>query len=430
MALPAPRKKRKVVRAPKVSKAEPQWDDWEKLEPKDFGKRIHAALDYYRLDCKSADYKRWTVDYMRTNDDWSKQANNFSKIPESRFHSTIGAVCRMAILGRPNVNEAYNKYWESLPGTSGTVRPLKDSIDKFLNELKFKADAFVEAEREAKKLEEKKSQANVHVPSIQERIQAQAWLMDEKPQEWLDSWLEDPEKFNPKGFDFKKHFYDVKLTQAHARKIREYYEPELIELREVLDPPKLPKDATEKEQDYAQQLKEGYSIFSKSDIKKKTQALELYVGALNVVIDTAKAMRKPRKKQPRSKEKLIAKLKYAISNDKFQLASINPIEIPGCNELWVFNVKTRKIGKYVAKVIDPLGAEREGTGLSVKGTTITQFNEEKSIQKTLRKPEEKLKEFKDAGKRKLTTFLEEINAVDIKLNGRLNSDTILLKAIR
>lgn len=429
MALTAPRKKRKVVKAPKVSKQEPQWNDWEKLEPKDFGARIHAALDYYRLDCKSGDFKRWTLEYMRSNDNWLKHANNFSKIPESRFHCTLGGMCRMMTLGRPNINESYNKYWESLPGTMGTPKPANESIDKWLEDLKYKADAFAQAEAEEKKKEEAKKE-NVHVPTIQERITTQAWLMDEKPQEWLDSWLEDPEKFNPKGFDFKKHFYEVKLTQAHARKIKDYYQPEINELTEVLNPPKLGSNATEQEKDYADQLKEGYAIFSKNDLKKKLQALGLYIGALDVVINTAKAMRKPRKKQPRSKEKLIAKLKYAINDDKFQLASVNPIEIIGCNELWVFNTKTRKIGKYVAKVIDPLGAEREGSGLSVKGTTIIQFDEEKSVQKTLRKPEEKLKEFNDAGKRKLNTFLDEINAVDIKLNGRINPDTILLKCVR
>jgi hypothetical protein len=429
MALTAPRKKRKVVRAPKVSKQEPQWDDWEKLEPKDFGNRIHAALDYYRLECKSSDFKLWTVEYMRGKDKWVKEANRFAKIPDSRFHSTLGGICRMSTLGRPNVNEAYNKYWESLPGTLGTPKPADVTIDKWLEDLKYKADAFAQAEAEEKKKEEEKK-SNVHVPTIQERITTQAWLMDEKPQEWLDSWLEDATKFNPKGFDFKKHFYEVKLTQAHARKIKDYYAPEIKELKEVLDPPKLKADATDQEKDWASQLKEAYAIFSKTEIKKKVNALELYMGALDVVINTAKAMRKPRKKQPRSKEKLIAKLKYAINDDKFQLASINPIEIVGCNELWIFNTKTRKIGKYVAKVIDPLGAEREGTGLSVKGTTITQFDEEKSIQKTLRKPEEKLKEFKDAGKRKLNTYLDEINAVDIKLNGRINPDTILLKAVR
>ena len=40
-----------------------------------------------------------------------------------------------------------------------------------------------------------------------------------------------------------------------------------------------------------------------------------------------------------------------------------------------------------------------------------------------------LKEFKEAGKIKIKKFLDEINAVDIKLNGRINPDTILLKTI-
>jgi hypothetical protein len=65
--------------------------------------------------------------------------------------------------------------------------------------------------------------------------------------------------------------------------------------------------------------------------------------------------------------------------------------------------------------------------LSVKGTTIIGFNENTSVCKTLRKPEEKLKEFKAAGKVQLRKFLEDINATDTKMNGRINEETILLK---
>ena len=152
------------------------------------------------------------------------------------------------------------------------------------------------------------------------------------------------------------------------------------------------------------------------------------MGALDVIIDTAKANRKPRKRR-RDKEKMVSKLKFRVNDEKFQLASINPQEIIGASELWVFNIKTRKLGRYVAKTIDPLHQRREGSGLSVKGTTIQSYNEDESIQKTLRKPEEKLKEFKEAGKIKVKKFLDEINAVDIKLNGRINPETILLKTV-
>ena len=100
------------------------------------------------------------------------------------------------------------------------------------------------------------------------------------------------------------------------------------------------------------------------------------------------------------------------------MVSVSPADILGAGELWVYNTKTRKLGKYVAA---------EFNTLSVKGTSIVGFDENKSIQKTIRKPEEKLKEFKAAGKIALRKFLDDINATDTKLNGRTNEDTILLK---
>ena len=53
-----------------------------------------------------------------------------------------------------------------------------------------------------------------------------------------------------------------------------------------------------------------------------------------------------------SADKLVAKLKYSKVDDKYKLASIDP-QIIGASELWVFNVKNRKIGKYIASNIDP-----------------------------------------------------------------------------
>jgi hypothetical protein len=72
-------------------------------------------------------------------------------------------------------------------------------------------------------------------------------------------------------------------------------------------------------------------------------------------------------------------------------------------------------------------AEDQGGVLGVKGTTITGFNESKSTQKTLRKPEEQVKSFLASNKVELRKFLENIKTTEIKLNGRINADTILLK---
>ena len=186
---------------------------------------------------------------------------------------------------------------------------------------------------------------------------------------------------------------------------------------------------TEHEQDMWAQLKEGYAHLKKADIKIFVTAIQGLLDALDFVIESAKATRAPRKAKPKSADKLIAKLKYLKTDDKYKLASFNPVDIIGASEVWVFNVKTRKLGKYIAKNIDPKGMGRAGSGLSVKGTTIIGFDESQSVQKTLRKPVDQLKDFKSAGKVKLRTFIDDIATTDTKLNGRCNLDTILLKVV-
>ena len=131
-----------------------------------------------------------------------------------------------------------------------------------------------------------------------------------------------------------------------------------------------------------------------------------------------KAAKKARVKKAPSKEKLVAKLKYAKENKALKIVSINPADIIGSAELWVYNVKTRKLGKYIAASYQTLG---------IKGTTITGYDTDKSVSKTLRKPEEKLTEFARAGKVQLRKFIEDIKATETKMNGRISEDVVLLR---
>jgi hypothetical protein len=211
--------------------------------------------------------------------------------------------------------------------------------------------------------------------------------------------------------------------------MKSFWESELVDYDDLERMPTKGQLAkmSEHDQDMWEQLKEGYAHIKKADIAKYRKAIETVNAELDFIIDQAKATRKPRKPKARSASKVVEKLKFCKADDKYSLASIDPTTIVGANELWVFNVKTRKLGKYVASNVDPKGLARDGTGLSVKGTTIIGFDEKESIQKTLRKPEEQLKEFKAAGKVALRKFLEEINTTDTKLNGRCNPDTVLLK---
>ena len=65
----------------------------------------------------------------------------------------------------------------------------------------------------------------------------------------------------------------------------------------------------------------------------------------------------------------------------------------------------------------------------VKGSAIVGFDPAATVQKTLRKPEEQIKAFLASNKVELRKFLDNIKTTEIKLNGRINADTILLKVI-
>jgi hypothetical protein len=73
---------------------------------------------------------------------------------------------------------------------------------------------------------------------------------------------------------------------------------------------------------------------------------------------------------------------------------------------------------------------KTSAGLGVRGTSITEFTD-KSFQKTLRKPLEQLKEFKEQNTQKRATdWFTKIKTTSVLLNGRLSEDIVILKAYK
>jgi len=89
--------------------------------------------------------------------------------------------------------------------------------------------------------------------------------------------------------------------------------------------------------------------------------------------------------------------------------------------LVVFNTKNRKLGIYFAD---------DHAQFKVKGTSLLFFDETRSVQKTVRKPNEVLPNWKKVTKHKLKTQFGYLKTTETKLNGRFNADTIILKAFK
>ena len=272
-------------------------------------------------------------------------------------------------------------------------------------------------------------------PTIQERIASRVNEILDPVEVWLDRYNNNPDRFNPETLKLVPLFKKEKVGGVHARKIQERFEEPYKEFKELLDLRKknLKFKELDDEEDFDsddRQLLEAYEDVSDETIKKGIQAYDNIFEACDYMISIANANRKPRKKKEKSPEQLVAKMQYKKEDTKLELKSIDPAEIIYAEELWVYNTKTRKLGHYVARTLDPRGLNRPGTGLMVKGTSIKGFNEEASVQKTLRKPEKQLEEFTNSGPKKVLEFYDAIKTMGIKLNVRINTEVLLLRAVR
>ena len=212
--------------------------------------------------------------------------------------------------------------------------------------------------------------------------------------------------------DYSLKVYEYLTTQAcksiHVKQIIEHFKPLSLEVKEAM----LGED---------EQLIEGYSNYTKTDIKKLSQFLQLIISDCNGFTSNSKVTKTPRKKKIVPISKKVLKLNYKKEDPEYKIVSIKPESIIGCQNLWVFNTKTRKLGVYVAS---------DESGLSVKGSTIENYNVELSVNKTVRKPLDVIPNVIKGKKTVLKKIMSDINSVQTLLNGRINGDVVLLTSIK
>jgi hypothetical protein len=368
----------------------PKWDNCETWTENEFLRHFHSAMHYYRMESSGKELKAKVIDWMGRNGYEKSVIQSYKKTKDNRTGVTVGAVAACLLRGMQSCRADFNNGRD-------TASWLGAEISKIINDGRDDIDDDTVAVDDT---------PLVAGPSIQERTRDAALAMTEEIEKAIDAFGNDPESFDPKAFKVLNLLKSQQAKAAHARIIRDFYSKSLAELEEAAGPKP------------DEQIKEGYSHLSKKQMKSFIQFLKEIETACTMLMEEAKVNRAPRKTKAVSKDKLVSKLKYKKTDEPLKLVSINPVDIIGAKELWVFNSKTRKLGKYVAAEFNDLG---------VKGTTITGFSEMLSVQKTLRKPADQLKAFKEAGKVALRKFLEDINAVDTKMNGRISEDTILLK---
>lgn len=369
----APREKRIAFADEKYTGPEPQWGPEAAEWPDDkFDSKLRKSMNYYNYHYSQKDCKKHVVA-------WAQSTNKFSKTELKAFIRSSDKSTNMTAC---SIVMAHN-----------AGMPLKQKHVDFL--IKSIQTAIESADPEVEEVVKTAEQV-AYKPTIQDR-------MNEKTSELIGELEGEYDDMN--SVKFYDWFTKNNVIQSQLGKYEELFSKRKAELELAQSK----KDA---------QVTEGYSHYKAADFKKHIKWLEDLLAAVEQYRGVKKATKKARVKKAPSKEKLVAKLKYAKTDAALKIVSINPADILGSSTLWVYNTKTRKLGRYVAASYQTLG---------IKGTTITGFDSDKSICKTLRKPEDKLKEFAKSGKVALRKFLDDIKATETKMNGRISTDIVLLK---
>ena len=200
------------------------------------------------------------------------------------------------------------------------------------------------------------------------------------------------------------------VLPQHISMLTEVWNKKLNEMENVL----LGKDS---------QLVDGYSHYSKHQLKNTIKFIELVLSDLNSYISIKKSAKAPRARKAIPVEKIVSKLKYLkVFKDaatKLDLISISPVKLHGSSEAWVYDTAKRKLHHFVA--------DEYSKTFTVKGNTLLGFDTAQSEVKTLRKPAEQLNEI-TGSKPIARKFFKDIKAVSTVPNGRFNSSMIILKA--
>jgi hypothetical protein len=376
--------RRKHLPDEKYTGSEPQWDTELalKMTDEEFDHHLRRSFYFYNYHFTVKDLKPEFVKWLQEQKHFEISKADLSKIIKSRWVPMTACSLVMA-------------HGMGMPLRGRTLEYLKNSVQ----EVCLKYDYYKEGDDEQPEVVVPTAPSKV--PTIQDRLNERTSELLGELEGHYDEVCE-----GKTTFDHYKFLVSNNVVQGQLIKYETLYMTRKVEL-----------DAAYNGADA--DLVEAYKHYKAADWKRIFAWIDGLLTAIEQYRGVKKASKKARVKKAPSKEKLVSKLKYCKDFPQLKVVSINPAEIVGAQELWVYNTKTRKLGKYIASNSD---------GFAVKGTTIENFTD-KSVSKTLRKPEQQLLEFTKSTKVQLRKFLESIKATETLLNGRINTDTVLLRVL-
>lgn len=349
--------------------------DEPQINKDNYRETLMRALNWYTANREEKEIRAYAEFYVKHSPELKEYVHAVSKASYLEV-KTVGVIGRMIRREQPIAINDTMKVLELL---------------EYLK-TKYKKDS-------SKKVEVVETASVQPSSNIQDRILETARTHAAEVDAQVDVFAQ--EKTN--NFSMKAYLSGNQISGVVAKKISSFYEPMAAELEEAYKG----KDA---------QLKEGYSNFSKPQLRKFLEFVQQIIADCNQQVVSAKAQRKPRTKKVKPPSIIVKKMKYMKECAELKLKSIDPAKIVGSSELWVYHPEKRKLTVF-------RGAD--GGFLSVSGMSIINYDVSTSEMKTLRKPEEFFKGI-SYGKRAMANAWKAIKSKASSPRSRISEDMILL----
>ena len=335
----------------------------------DYDSSLIRALNFYSSEVEDKHKRQYAYTYWKSKE---LDVKRLDKLPDSWF-STVGAVAHMVL--------------KAVPLNDTEVARLDNA---YLQLCAIAVPAEVE----------KASVAVETTEGVQDRIFAGAKLHIGEMEGWIDDFVTTGTVNSCKNYLAKNQVKapTIKYIIDHFRKSY------LLDLEA-----------------YAQgddEMIEAYSNLGKVKVRKLSQYINSIIEECGTVAQISRTTRAPRKRKEQPASKVVAKMKWMREFADLGLKSVNAEKIVGAESVWLFDTAKRRVIKYES--ID-------GMTLTVKGTTLQNWNPEKSGSKIIRKPDIQLNGISDKGKRPMTALYNEIKGAVGKVKGRTSDDMIILK---
>lgn len=354
--------------------SEPEWNN---SKEEDIDGDILKAINWY-VGGDKRNYKKWAIEWMKDKRSiWNKdQIDLVRRCPLGDFKQ-FGHYCRMLSRGFPQ----------------------RESICKVVN-----SEIAILLDKGTKK---KEGSAENPQPSPRDRMKEQVSEFAGELMSVCDNALQSitAKTEYHKTFKIEEWLKQREVGYKQAEMLGDLFSPSLAELDELLKG----KD---------KQLQEGYSFLSRPQQKQLHKFMMSLVSGCFRYTSEQKPTRKKRKTRVKP-EKVVSKVKYQEADKKNGIKSVNPIEIIDSKKVIVYNTKYNSLAVYYAK---------DHQTMTIKGTTIQNFCEEKSVCRSIKNPNKTVR--KIINEKSLETVWSSQNSLIKNPTGRLNESTVILRVFK